>query len=767
MRQPIRFSLQMMIPETLSFGTEPPGNTVTTNPSRLMPTATLSSRRAFLKATALAGGGLLLGVSWPAAAAKLAGAAKANPGADQIALTAWVRVTRDNRVTLIVSQAEIGQGISTTLPAILADELGADWDSVALETAPYDPAYANPKYKWMFTGNSESIQAFYDHMRQMGAAARTMLIQAAASRWDVPVAECRAERSAIVHVSGTRLSFGEVAVEAARLPVPNKPVLKPVGERKIDGKAVPRVDVPAKVDGSAVFGIDFQLPEMLIAAVRVAPNIGGSVKHYDENAIKAMPGVRAVVPIPNGVAVVADTYWQARTALAAMPLEFDPGPNTGLSSAAIRKAMQAALARGPWATPVNAGDAEAVIDRATRRVAATYENPFLAHATMEPMNCTASVSADRCEVWAPTQGQNLAFFALQQALQMKDEQIVVNRTPYIGGGFGRRLLPDFVVQAALISKAVGRPVKAIWDREEDMRHDAYRPATIVRLSAALDAHGLPTAMHAWVVSPPIITRVAPFLIETVTKGRVDPSAMEGMAETRYKIGARRVDFHLFDTPIPTSVLRTTGYGPNNFAFESFVDELADAARQDPYRYRRALLADDARAVAVLDRAASLGEWKAPLPKVRGARVGRGIAFTDAFGTLLAMVMEVEVRPDSRGESVRVRRIAAAVDCGRALDPVISAGSIEGGVVFGLAGCKSEITFKDGRVEQENFTTYEMPYLAETPEMRVEFIDGGGTLGGIGEVSPVAVSPALANALFAATGKRIRTMPIGRSGLRFA
>lgn len=725
------------------------------------------ARRAFLKASALVGGGLLLGFTLPVRAARLVGAAAALPTESEFAVTAWARITPDNQVKLIVSQAEIGQGISTTLPAILADELGADWESVQLETAPYDPAYTNPKYKWMFTGNSESIQAFYDHMRTMGAAARTMLIQAAATRWGVTASECRTEGSAILHASGKRLSFGQVAADASKLPVPDKPALKPASERAVDGKALPRVDVPAKVDGTAVFGIDFRVPDMLLAAVRAAPTIGGTVKRYDENAIKGMPGVRAVVAVPKGVAVVADTYWQARTALAAMPVEFDAGPNASLDSQGIRRAMRSALENGPWVVPVNVGDAALVVARARRKLSLDYENPFLAHATMEPMNCTARVTSDRCEIWAPTQGQNLAFYALQAALKMPGEQIVVNRTPYIGGGFGRRLLPDFVVQAALISKAVGRPVKLIWDREEDMRHDSYRPATMVRLAAALDTNGRPTAIYARVVSPRIITAVAPFMVETVDKSRLDPSAMEGMLETRYKLEHRRVDFRLFDTPIPTSVLRTTGYGPNIFAFESFVDELAHAAKQDPYRYRRASLADDARALAVLDRAARLGDWEKPLPAVRGAKIGRGIAYADAFGTLLAMVLEVEVRRDKQGEAVRLRRAAVAVDCGRVLDPGISASSIEGGVVFGLAGCKSEVTFKNGRVEQENFTTYEMPYLAETPDIRVEFVDGGGKLGGVGEVSPVVVAPALANAIFAATGRRIRSMPLSRHGLRFA
>jgi isoquinoline 1-oxidoreductase beta subunit len=450
-----------------------------------------------------------------------------------------------------------------------------------------------------------------------------------------------------------------------------------------------------------------------------------------------------------------------------MPIEFDAGPNVSLDSQGIRGAMRSALNQGPWVSPVNAGDAAATVAGSKRKLTFDYENPFLAHATMEPMNCTARVTSDRCEIWAPTQGQNLAFFALQAALKMPGEKIIVNRTPYIGGGFGRRLLPDFVVQAALISKAVGRPVKVIWDREEDMRRDWYRPATMVRLSAALDAKGLPTALHARVVSPRVITAVAPFMAKNVDKSRVDPTAMEGMMETRYKLEQRRVDFHLFDTPIPTSVLRTTGYGPNIFAFESFIDELAHAATQDPYRYRREMLSQDARALAVLDRAAQLGDWGEPLSTIRGAKLGRSIVFADAFGTLLAMVLEVEVRHDKRGDAVRLRRASAAVDCGRVLDPGISASSIEGGIVFGLAGCKSEVTFKDGRVEQENFTTYEMPYLADTPDIRVEFIDGGGALGGVGEVSPVVVAPALANAIFAATGRRIRSMPLSRHRLRFA
>ncbi len=721
------------------------------------------TRRTFLKAAAVAGGGLIVGASWQAAAARLAGAGKLAPGSGQFGITAWVRIAPDNLVTLIVSQAEIGQGISTTLPAILADELGADWEKVALETAPASSVYGNPRVNnWMFTGNSESIQSFYDHMRKIGAGARTMLLDAAAKRWNASASECEATGSFVVHASGRRLSFGELAEEASRLEVPQNPVLKPRKLSKVDGVALQRIDIPSKVDGTAIFGIDFSVPGMLHAAVRTAPNLGGAILPFNAAKAMEMPGVVAVVPVEGGVAVVADTYWRAKSALLSMDLQFAPGPNASLSSASVRAAMRGALENGPFVTPVNHGNALALPGRGSKVIEAEFENPFLVHATMEPMNCVASVSADRCEVWAPTQGQSLAVQALKAAMNLPEEKIFVNRTPYIGGGFGRRLLPDFVVQAALISRSVGKPVKVIWDREEDLRRSAYRPATMVRLSATLDAAGMPVALTTRVVSPTIMTLAAPFLAQVIQEKQLDFSAMEGAENTRYEIANRRVDFHLFKTPIPTTFMRTTGYGPNIFALESFIDELAHAAKHDSYQYRRKLLARDARALAVLDRAARMADWGRPHKSGPGAKFGRGIAFTDAFGTLLAMVIDIE----AKGKSVRVKRVFAAVDCGRVLDPGIAASSIEGGIVFGLAGCKSEITFKGGRIEQDNFSAYRMPTLAETPHIRVEFIDGGAKLGGIGEVSPVTVAPALANALFAATGTRLRAMPIARAGYDF-
>jgi isoquinoline 1-oxidoreductase subunit beta len=706
------------------------------------------------------GATLILAGSMPARAARQGGAAATRVSPGQSSLTAWVRIQPDNRVTIITSQAELGQGISTTLPAVIADELGADWATVMIETAPFDPAFRNPRIKWMFTGNSESVLSFFELMRTVGASAREMLISVAAQRWMVAPEQCRAESSRVVHGPTKRaFTFGELAADAARLPVPETPRLKTKQDLKLVGKSLARVDIPGKVDGSAVFGLDFMVPGMLSAAIRTAPTIGGTAKFIDEAAIMARPGVRAVVRLQNGFAIVADRYHQARGALIAHPPTFESGPNAGLSSAVIDTAYREILEKGPWVAPVNEGQASDILQRAPAVISADYHSPFAAHATMEPMNCTAHVTADKCEIWAPTQGQEAAHVTLRHVLGLKDEQIVINRSAAIGGGFGRRLLPDFVVQAALVSKAVGRPVKIIWDREEDMLHDMYRPATATRLAASLDTHGLPGALHVKHTSPTILLPVFPPVQKIIDEKGIDPSALEGLLHTRYLIPNRRVDFHLLKTPIPTSVMRGTGYGPSIFALECFVDELALAAKIDPFAYRQRLLAQDKRALAVLNRAARMADWQRTPAKGRG----RGIAFADAFGTLIAQVIDVEVT----GNAVKLLKISTAVDCGEVLDPGIAAAGIEGGIVFGLAYCKAEVTFRQGRVSETNLDNYELPYLAETPPMKTEFITSGEKLGGVGEISPVTVPPALANAIYAATGRRLRSMPLARHGLRFA
>jgi isoquinoline 1-oxidoreductase subunit beta len=728
------------------------------------------SRRQFLITGVAVAGGFALGIARHADAASVplpsampheAGNALRNGAAP---LTDWVRITRDDVVTLVVSQAEMGQGVSTTLPALLADEMGADWSRVKFELAPTAAAYRNPRIKWQFTGNSESSQAFFDHLRKMGAAARTMLVSAAAPRLGVGVAELTTEGGRVVHkASGRALSFGELAEDAAKLPVPDAPSLRPESEFKLIGRALPRVDQLAKANGSALFGIDYIPPGLtgvLYAAVRTAPAYGAkplAVKNLAD--IKARVGVVDVVMLPSSVAVVAQKYWQARAALAAAEIEFDAGPNAALNSTGIRQGYLDKLANGPIkvarevkpespSTPATSFDA-------------TYELGFQAHATLEPMNALAHVTAEGADVWAPTQGQDQARYTLAAVLQLKPENVRVSRSPFLGGGFGRRLLPDFIVDAALLSRHTGQPVKVIWSREEDMRRDHFRPATLHRLQAQLDAKGQPIGIAQRLVSPTILKPVFPPL--DLSTG-IDPSALEGTLHTRYKVPAWRTEFHLFETPVPTSVYRSTGYGPTIFGLESFIDELAHRAKVDPLQFRRGLLAHDARALRVLDEVAKRSGWARKLPNAGQGR-GRGIAFTDAFGTLLAQVVEVTVK----GNKVKVDRIVTVADPGRVLDPKITDAGLEGGAIWALSSvAKGEITFDKGGPVQSNFHEYDLLRLRETPKFETYLLESPGVaMGGVGEVGPVATVPALANALFAATGKRFRTFPLARSGLSLA
>jgi isoquinoline 1-oxidoreductase beta subunit len=709
-------------------------------------TVLVVSRRALLEGAAA----LLVGLQAPAALAQIA-----RPNA--AVLNAWVRISSDDRVTLLLSQAEIGQGISTTLPAILADELGADWSKVTVENSPVGPDYQNPRIHWMFTGNSESIASFAPHLRRMGAAAREMLIAAAAKRWNANPAECNARDGAVMHVpSGRILTFGALAAEAALLPAPTNPSLRPIQETRI-GSSIPRRDIPAKVDGSAVFGIDFKVDGMVHAAVRQAPQFGGSVARFDSTQVAGMPGVIGVYPIPNGVGVVAEHFWQAKTALDRLDVTFADGPNAAVNSASVDRQYRTALESGPWNVIANKGNAVAAI-AAKDPIVREYTSPFQAHAALEPMNCTAAVTAEGCDVWGPIQGQDMARIVASSVLKLPPERVRINWT-YSGGGFGRRLLADFVAQAVILAQAAARPVKVIWTREEDMTHDFYRPATLARLKAVLGADKRPAAIAATLVSA---TQLQP-----VTAGplpdHVDPLATEGLEETRYDIPDFRLDYHKPKIGVPTSVLRTTGFGPNIFALESFIDELAQLAGEDPYGYRRRMLMNDERARKVLDLAAEKGHWGAPLP----ARHGRGIVVYEAFDTITAHVVEVAV---DGNKAVRVSRIVTVADPGVVYDPGISISNLEGGVVWGLTSAmKSEMTFRNGAAVETNFDGYDMVHLWETArEVETHLIAGGGEkVGGLGEVGPVGIPPALANAIFAATGERLRSMPFSRHGYVFA
>jgi isoquinoline 1-oxidoreductase beta subunit len=713
------------------------------------------------------------------------GVLNAAAGAEQM-LNAWIRVSSDDEVTIVVSQAEMGQGIMSTLPAVIAEELEADWDRVHLEMSPAAHAYRNPRLNWQFTGNSESTSSFFELMRQVGASAREMLISAAAEKWHVNPSSCFVEKGVVVHrPTGRKLSFGKLASAASRNQPPKNPRLKPQSEWKLLGKAMPRVDAPSKVDGSAIFGLDFKLPGMVYGAVRNCPVFGGNLKSLDRSSVAGFPGVIDVVPVPNGVVVLAPTYWQAKKALDALRVIWDEGPQAGLNTANILEQYREAMAGQNWFLVKEVGNPDAIqhsypnmrlpgpaspetspgkmanssgAQSFSSLHAAEYESQFLAHAPMEPMNATARVTDDGCEVWAPTQGQELAQLMVMQTLKLPAEKVHINRT-MLGGGFGRRLIADFVVQAVVAAKAAGKPVKIIWSREEDMRHDFYRPAVRQRITVGIDSEGKIAAASHQLVSPSILQHVSQM---SVTED-FDPSCIEGLNETRYKIPNLRVDFHLLRVGIPasTSVLRTTGYGPNIFATESFIDELAHEVGKDPYQYRRDLLKGDTRGLAVLELAAEKAGWSNSPAK----GVFRGIAFTEAFQTIICQVVELSVLDGA----VKIHRVVSAVDCGTTLNPNIAASNIEGGVAWGLsAAFKSEITFDRGRTVQSNFHDYEILRLSEMPPVEVYFVESGARpLGGTGEVGPVTVIPAVTNALFAATGQRYRSLPLSRHGLRIS
>lgn len=735
-------------------------------------------RRQFLFTSALTSGALLLKC---AVRPDEVFASAGSDAAKVIPLNAWLKIGTDDSVTIIVSQAEMGQGIRTTLPAVLAEELGADWSRVRLEDSPTDPAYRNPRINWQFTGNSESTPSFFELMRQMGASAREMLIAAAAQKWKVDPAACRTEAGKVVHKNSRRSArFGDLVEAAAQITPPAKPPLKSEKDWSLLGKSLARGENPAKIDGSAVFGLDFTVPGLVHAAVRQCPVFGGDVASFDRSSIAGFPGIIDVVKIPNGIAVVGETYWQAKSALDALNVTFDEGPAASVSTETLRDDYRRAMDGNEWLLVHVEGNADALhheypnVPLAKDTLPTTsansakepyptifsqeYESQFLAHATMEPMNCTARVSGDSVEIWAPTQGQEITRLTLAGVFKLPKENIQVSRT-LLGGGFGRRLVAnDFALQAALLSKAVSRPVKVIWSREEDMQRDIYRPATLHRITAGINAYGKLGAVAHRLVSPSILQ----FVFAPAVTDVYDPSCLEGILETHYEIPNIRVDFKLLHIPVPTSVLRTTGYGPNIFAWESFVDELASHKGIDPYHYRRDLLAGSPRSLAVLDLAAQKSNWNTPAPKGNY----RGIAYAEAFGTHIAHVVELSV---SRDRQVKIHKVICVADPGTVLDPDITTNSLEGGIAWGLScAFKSEITFDRGRAVQSNYHDYSIIRMPEMPPSEIHLISSGGLpLGGVGEVGPVTLLPAIANAIFAATETRFRSLPLSKQGFSLA
>jgi isoquinoline 1-oxidoreductase beta subunit len=708
--------------------------------------ATPVSRREFLESATVAGAGLIIGFQLPAT--RRFGPAAAGP----FAPNAWLRIHPDESVLVVVDRSEMGQGVATALPMLLAEELEADWSKIRIEFAPADKAYTNPMFGMQGTGGSTSVRAAFLPLRQAGAAAREMLVTAAAQTWGVDKADCRAERGAVIHgPSKRRLTYGRLAAKAAAVPLPPDVPLKDAKDWKILGTRVPRLDTPAKVDGSAQFGIDVKQPGLLVAVVARSPVFGGRVKRFDATKAKAVPGVRHVVQISSGVAVVADGYWPAKQGRDALEITWDEGPNANVSSASISQ-LFAQRAAQAGAVARHDGDPDATLAAAPTKLDAVYELPFLAHATMEPMNCTAHVrpNGGGVDIWAPTQFQTGAQGLGAKIGGVAPERVKVHTT-YLGGGFGRRFELDFIMEALETSKAVALPVKVIWSREDDIRNAQYRPACRHDLRAGLDATGKPAAWTHRIVAPSIMARVFP---DTVKNG-LDGEAVEGAVGMPYAIPNVHVDYGLTDTGIPVGFWRSVNNSFNAFVVESFIDELAHAAQQDPYEYRRDLLAKAPRHLGVLNLAAAKAGWTTPLPAGRS----RGIAVYKSFETYVAEVAEISI--DSEG-GVRVHRVVCAVDCGPVVNPGIVEAQMQSAIVYGLtAALWGEITIDKGRVQQSNFTDYRMLRLAEMPQVEVHIVPSSEAQGGVGEPGTPPIAPAVCNAIFAATGKRIRRLPIGK------
>ena len=699
------------------------------------------SRREFVAAGIAAGAGLVIGFYLPHGPSE---------SKDTFAPNAYLKIAPDGTITVVVARSEMGQGVRTSLPMILAEELEADWKQISIEQAGASTLFGDQS-----TGGSASVRTTWDPMRKAGASAREMLISAAAAEWGVPRSTCKAENSTVVHASSNRkLSYGELAGKAAALPVPTDPPLKQSKDYKIVGKPLDRLDVPAKVEGKAEYGIDFRLPDMKFAVLARCPVIGGKVANFDDRESKKNSGVRYVGKIgDSAVAVVADSVWGAIEGRRLLNITWDEGPNKDLTSAAIFDSLKKA-ALGKAATLYSVGD---VAKAAGRRIDAAYQIPFMAHAPMEPGNCTAHFQGSSCELWAPTQVPQDVRDSVAQALGLESDQVKVNVT-LMGGGFGRRLEHDYAVEAALVSKAASVPVKVIWTREDDMRFSTYRPASYHQLSARLDSQGWPTAFSHRIVSPSISGQKG-----SPGDGGVDPD-LKDEAPLVYSFPNALLDYVAPETPVPLGWMRSVYALQAAFANECFLDELASAAGKDPLAYRLHLLAKDddikyfdatwhtARMRAVLQLAADKAGWGKPL----AAGHYHGIACHGCFGTYAAQVVEISMENDQP----RVHRVVGAIDCGQVINPRMLEQQIQGGVIYALTNAlRGQITIDKGRIVQGNFDDYAPIRMNEAPAIEAYFVDSSESPTGAGEPPVPPLAPALCNAIYAATRKRIRALPI--------
>ncbi|HUE03573.1 MAG TPA: xanthine dehydrogenase family protein molybdopterin-binding subunit [Bryobacteraceae bacterium] len=722
------------------------------------------TRRGFIRGVGIAAG-LVVAFRFTTRTVRAAGEgapALAAAPADTLAPNAFVRIALDGIVTIVVNHAEMGQGIITALPMLVAEELDADWSKVRTEFAPVDPAFNHTLFGIQMTGGSTSTWTEFERLRGVGATTRALLVRAAAEGWAVPVSDCRTESGAVLHRDGRRLEYGALVERAARLPVPTNIALKQAKDFKLIGTPVRRIDSRAKVTGTAQFGLDVRLPNMLVAVVARPPVFGGAVEQFNPAPALAVAGVRGVVAVPSGLAVIGDGFWAAQSGRRALiPAVQWTIPEASRIDTDAQAQQYAQIARTPGTIASTLGDVEAALKGAARVIEVDYSLPYLAHAPMEPLNATVVLNADRAEIWTGTQFPTMDRLAASRVLGIPPEQIQIHTT-FLGGGFGRRATPasDWVVEAAHVAKAarsagIDAPIKVIWTREDDLAGGFYRPMFHHRISGGIDASGRVVAWQQTLVGQSFLAGT-PFA--GMIKGGVDDTSVEGASDAPYLIPSRRVEIHNPPGPIPTLWWRSVGHSHTGLAVECFIDELAHAAGRDPLELRRELLPADSRERRVLDLAIERsGYGRAKLP------VGHahGMAVHQSFGSYVAHVAEVSVN-DGR---VRVHRVTAAVDCGTVVNPLTVQAQIQGAAIFGLSALLyGEITLKDGRVQQRNFDNYPVVRMYEAPIVDVHIVATGDKMGGIGETGTPPIFASVINAIFAATGRRVRTLPLSRSGL---
>jgi isoquinoline 1-oxidoreductase subunit beta len=703
------------------------------------------NRRDMIKSGVALGGGLILAYYLP-----FPGALEATEPKPPFAPNAFLRIGTDGLVTVIDNKSEMGQGVYTSLPMIIAEELDCDWQKVRVEPAPVDPAYNHTLFGSQVTGGSTSIRTEWQRQAQASATARAMLVAAAAKIWKIDPSTCRTEKSKVINPDGRKLSYGKLAAKAAKLPIPPKVQLKDPSRYTLIGHPIHRLDSPAKINGTAVFGIDVLLPGMLTAVIARPPTFTATLKSYDDKQAKAAPGVRKIVAIPAGVAVIADSFWQAMAGRSALQVTWDEGSSATLSTESIRKQYKD-LATKTGAPARQEGDIQTAFAKAARTLEAEYEVPYLSHTPMEPLNCCVDLRPDGCDIYTGTQMQTGDRNAAARICGLPPETVRVHTT-FLGGGFGRRANPasDFVVEAVEVAKAAGKPVKVIRTREDDTQAGYYRPFWYSRISAALDGQNSISGWKHTIVGQSILAGT-PFQAKDAKT--IDETSVEGAADTPYAFPAILVDLHSPKQPVTVQWWRSVGHSHTAFVVESFLDEVAHTASQDPVDLRRALLSRHPRHLGVLNLAVQKAGWGKPLP----AGHALGVAVHSSFGSYVAEVAEVSVNEKGK---VRVHRVVCVVDCGRFVNPDTITAQMESGIIFGLtAALHDAITLKNGRVEQGNFDTYPLLRMKETPKIEVHIIPSAEPPGGIGEPGVPPIAPAVANALFAASGARVRSLPM--------